>query len=135
MSRRDRRGRGLRAPMFPMNVPAYRSRAERFDDVVIAVVTDLERRWARELKRTEFGVEEVPASDPSPWERDGVPLARLFPSQSGHPARIVLYRRPIEHRLGDPNDLAEVIRTIVVEQVAILLDESPETIDPGYSAG
>lgn len=121
--------------MFPMNVPAYRSRAERFDDVVIAVVTDLERRWARELKRTEFGVEEVPASDPSPWERDGVPLARLFPSQSGHPARIVLYRRPIEHRLGDPNDLAEVIRTIVVEQVAILLDESPETIDPGYSAG
>ena len=32
--RRDRRGRGLRGPLLPPELPAARSRSERFDDLV-----------------------------------------------------------------------------------------------------
>ncbi|GAA2234838.1 metallopeptidase family protein [Rarobacter faecitabidus] len=132
MSRRDRRGRGLRGDLIPVSVPAYRTRAEQFDDLVVATVAQIERRWEKQLHGAEFAVEEVPASDPAPWEARGVPLARLFPEQAGHPARIVLYRRPIEMRAPGRNDLDRVVHAIVVEQVAQLLGESPSDIDPDY---
>ncbi|GAA2516169.1 metallopeptidase family protein [Rarobacter incanus] len=129
---RDRRGRGIRGPLIPPALPAYRTRAERFDDTVVAVVTDIERRWSKELRRTEFAVEDVPASDPAPWESQGVPLARLFPAEPGQAARIVLYRRPIETRAPNRHDLADIVRALVVEQVAVLLGVAPCDIDPTY---
>ena len=113
-------------------MPAYRTRAERFDDLVLDAVEHLERRWARQLDGTEFAVEDVPPSNPAPWERGGVPLGRCFPSDAGLPARIVVYRRPVESRATDPQDLADLVRDVVVEQVAHLLARSPEEIDPRY---
>ncbi|MGN8247456.1 metallopeptidase family protein [Cellulomonas soli] len=133
--RRDRRGRGPRGPLLPSTLPAYRTRAERFDDLVLDAVEALERRWSRQLDGTEFAVEDVPPSDPAPWEHGGVPLGRYFPADAGLPARIVLYRRPVESRAGDPADLAELVRDVVVEQVAHMLGRSPEDIDPDYSEG
>lgn len=52
--RRDRRGRGPRGPLMPSTMPAYRTRAERFDDLVLDAVERLERRWTRQLDGTEF---------------------------------------------------------------------------------
>jgi len=43
--RRDRHGRGLRGLLVPMEVPLYRSRSERFDDLVLLAVSQLEPRW------------------------------------------------------------------------------------------
>ncbi|MCC2312947.1 metallopeptidase family protein [Cellulomonas xiejunii] len=133
--RRDRRGRGLRGPVLPMGAPAYRTRAERFDDLVLDAVEDLERRWARQLEGAEFAVEDVPPSNPAPWEHGGVPLGRYFPADAGLPHRIVVYRRPIEARAADPTDLADLVRDVVVEQVAHLLGRGPEEVDPGYDDG
>ena len=133
--RRDRRGRGARGSLLPSSVPAFRTRAQRFDDLVLTAVESLEKRWARQLEGTEFAVEEVPPSNPAPWERGGVPLGRYFPAHSGLPARIVLYRRPIETRALDPEDLGDLVRDVVVEQVAHLLGRSPDDVDPGYSDG
>lgn len=130
--RRDRRGRGLRGPLLPPSLPAHRSRAERFDDLVLAAVERLERRWSRQLEGTEFAVEEVPPSAPAPWEHGGVPLGRYFPADSGLPARIVVYRRPLETRAVDEGDLADLVRDVLVEQVAHLLARPPEDVDPGY---
>jgi predicted Zn-dependent protease with MMP-like domain len=113
-------------------VPAYRSRAERFDDLVLDAVERLERRWARQLEGAEFAVEDVPPSRPAPWERGGVPLGRYFPADAGLPARIVVYRRPIETRAVDELDLEALVHDVVVEQVAHLLARAPEDIDPGY---
>ena len=85
MRRRDRRGRGLRGTVLPMSTPGYRTRAERFDDLVLDAVEDLERRWARQLEGAEFAVEDVPPSNPAPWEHGGVPLGRYFPADAGLP--------------------------------------------------
>ena len=131
-SRRDRRGRGLRGPVLPTSVPAYRTRAERFDEHVLATVERLEKAWGRELAGTEFAVEDVPPSDPSPWEHGGVPMGRYFPAEAGQPGRILVYRRPVESRAVDGGDLAELVRDVVVEQVAHLLSRSPGEIDPQF---
>ncbi|WP_369369638.1 metallopeptidase family protein [Promicromonospora sp. Populi] len=130
--RRDRRGRGLRGPMLPPGSPAHRTRAQRFDDLVLDVVDDLDRTWAAHLRGTEFAVEDVPPSDPAPWEDGGVPLGRFFPADSGRPGRVVVYRRPVEVRAFDTDDLADLVRDVVVEQVAHLLARTPEEIDPNF---
>ena len=75
--RRDRHGRGLRGSLVPPNVPLYRSRSDRFDDLVLLAVSQLEPRWEAELSGIEFRVEEIPPvigdiDDPEP-----VPLGRL----------------------------------------------------------
>jgi len=130
--RRDRRGRGLRGPMFPPGTPAHRTRAQRFDDLVLDVVEDLDRTWATHLHGTEFAVEDVPPSDPAPWEDGGVLLGRFFPAEAGRPGRVVVYRRPVEVRAVDLEDLADLVRDVVVEQVAHLLARTPEEIDPNF---
>jgi predicted Zn-dependent protease with MMP-like domain len=126
-----------------MDTPVYRSRAERFDDLVLQAVAQLEPRWAAELSGVEFAVEEIPAADslPSvPDLPDPVPLARLD-AGSGDPAdarvpatppRIVLYRRPLLARADGEEDLGELVLDVVVEEFARLLDLDPRMIDPGY---
>ncbi|WP_245967865.1 metallopeptidase family protein [Salana multivorans] len=133
--RRDRRGRGLRGPLLPPGMPAAQSRREEFEDAVLDTVELLERSWAKQLRDVEFGIEEVPPSDPSPWER-GVPLGRSFASDAvaGLPARVVLYRRVVEARADGPDDMRSLVRAVVVEQVAEMLGRSPEDIDPTYHA-
>src|SRR3982751_2514667 len=122
-SPRDRHGRGLRGRLVPAEVPLARSRAEQFDDLVLDAVEDLERRWERELAGVEFAVED-----------GSVPLARVLPAhrEDGRevPPRIVVYRRPLEIRAHDREDLADLVRDVVVDQVAVLLGRDPEEIDP-----
>ena len=133
--RRDRRGRGPRGPLLPAGVPAFRTRAERFDHLVLLAVARLEKRWAQQLDGTEFAVEDVPPSNPAPWEHGGVPLGRYFPADVGLSARIVVYRRPVETRAMDLADLEDLVRDVVVEQVAHLLARSPDEVDPEYREG
>lgn len=133
--RRDRRGRSLRGPLLPAGLPAHRSRAERFDDLVLGSVERLEVRWGRQLDGVEFAVEDVPPADPAPWEGGGVPLGRCFPREPGLPARLVVYRRPVESRTADADELAELVHEVVVDQVAHLLGRSPEEIDPHLGYG
>ena len=118
-----------------MGLPAYRTRAERFDALVRAAVERLEKRWSKQLDGAEFGVEDVPPSHPAPWEHGGVPLGRYFPADAGLPARIVVYRRPVETRALDAEELEDLVRDVVVEQVAHLLARSPDEVDPEYSGG
>jgi predicted Zn-dependent protease with MMP-like domain len=128
---RDRHGRGLRGPLAPAQVPLARSRAERFDDLVLDAVERLERRWADQLSGVEFAVEEVPPADAEEWSAEPVPLGRLLPASGELPARIVLYRRPLEARAA-PSELAALVHDVVVEEVAELLGLEPEAVDPDY---
>ena len=138
--RRDSRGRGLRGTLTPQDVPLYRSRAQRFDDLVLEAVAQLEPRWEAELSGVEFAVEEIPAADLPDDEPDPVPLARLDPGSSGaddprhpaRPARIVLYRRPLMARADDEDDLGELVLDVVVEEFARLLGLDPQAVDPSY---
>jgi len=148
--RRDRRGRGLRGPLAPAQVPLSRTRAEQFDELVDAAVARLERRWGQELAAVEFAVAEVPPSELPDWAGTPVPLAWLFPAVAAPapvpptgpptrdpgigplPPRIVLYRRPLEARAGDRRELEALVLDVLVEQVADLLGLEPEAIDPDY---
>ncbi|MEE6296751.1 metallopeptidase family protein [Georgenia wangjunii] len=132
--RRDRRGRGPRGPLIPPTLPGWRTRAETFDDVVLGVVDRLERRWSAALDAVEFAVEDVPPSDPSPWEDDAVALGRYFPADSaaGLRHRVVIYRRPVQSRCEDRAELRAMVRDVVVEQVAQVLDREPDEVDPEY---
>jgi len=132
--RRDRRGRGLRGPLAPAAVPISRSRAERFDDLVLDAVERLERRWAKQLQPVEFAVEEVPPTD-DVGAGEPVPLARLFPASGALPPHIVLYRRPLEARALSRSELGALVHDVVVEEVAELLGMEPEAVDPGYEGG
>jgi predicted Zn-dependent protease with MMP-like domain len=41
----------------------------------------------------------------------------------------VLYRRPLEYRADDRDDLADLVHDVIVEQVANLLGLDPEDIE------
>lgn len=133
MAHRDRHGRGLRRPLLPLDSPGYRSRSEAFDEYVFDAAERLDARWGRTWGRVEFGTEDVPPSDPSPWE-PGVPLGRLFPADLGQPARIVLYRRPIEQR-AEQEELPALVRDVLAEHVSAIVGRPPEDVDPDYGTG
>ncbi|WP_022918994.1 metallopeptidase family protein [Ruania albidiflava] len=132
--RRDRHGRGLRGPLLPPTLPGWRTRAERFDELVLAVVERLERQVGTELDGVEFAVEAVPPSDPAPWEVGAVPLARYFPADgaAGLTHRIVVYRHPVAARADGELETALLLRDVLVEQIAHLLHRDPQDIDPDY---
>lgn len=127
-----------------MEVPLSRTRAEQFDDLVLDAVEHLEQRWSRELDGVEFAVEDVPPAEPVldlvAGEEDPVPLSRLQPAtgsgRSTTPPRIIVYRRPLEARAADADDLGDLILDVLVHEVAHLLDVEPEVVDPeGHGFG
>ena len=155
---RDRHGRGVRGALVPshaeldgrrVRVPAARTRGERFDDLVLDAVEQLDKRWSSQLRGVEFAVEDVPpvlaGEDPALDEGvltdetagGAVPLGRLLPAgrdDSGRPVppRVLVYRRPLEARALDRRDLADLVHDVVVDQVARLLGLDPDEVDrPG----
>ncbi|WP_353950821.1 metallopeptidase family protein [Knoellia sp. S7-12] len=126
--RRDRRGRGVRGPLAWPPVPAMRSRRETFDDVVIDVAERARVYLGTRHADVEFAVEEVPPTDPAPWEEQAAAVGRLVPvgGTAGH--RIVIYRRPVETRARDVGEIAAIVREVVAEQVAALLNVPPSEI-------
>lgn len=146
--RRDRHGRGLRGALAPAGVPLHRTRAERFDDLVLQAVARLEPRWESQLAGVEFAVEEIPPLDPPGHPPGPVPLARLEegpppaatagapePGEPPAPPRIVVYRRPLMARADGEEDLGDLVSDVVIEEFARLLGIDPEEVDPGYSGG
>jgi predicted Zn-dependent protease with MMP-like domain len=133
---RDRRGRGMRGPAFGPGgphgrVPAHLSRRERFDRVAIEALADIEPRWTEELADLELAVEDIPVL-PQTWQSPRVPLAALVGRTATTPARLVLYRRPIEHRAETTLDLEALVLTVVVEQLAEFLGVPAEEVHPDY---
>lgn len=84
------------------------------------------------LPPVEFGVEDVPPSDPAPWEHSEVPLGRLFGGDARQAARIVIYRRPVETRVQGEREMSALIAEVVAEQLAALLGVAPGELDPDY---
>ncbi len=103
--------------------------SQRFDELVLDSAERIESRLGRSLDPAELAVEDVPPSDPAAWE-DGVPLGRLFPGTGRTPARIVLYRRPIETRASDEGELAVLVQHVVSEQVAAMFGLDPDDLGP-----
>ena len=43
---------------------------------------------------------------------------------------MVIYRQPVTSRTADEEELADLVRCVVVEQVALMLGRRPKEIDP-----
>jgi predicted Zn-dependent protease with MMP-like domain len=130
--------------LYPSTVPAARSRAERFDALVIEALEPIEQRWHTELTQLDVAVDDVPevdvtSADGVVWGSDvvedgNVPLARLVAAsvdRRGQPtrARIVLYRRPLEARARDGADLTDLVHDVLIEQVASYLGLDPDVVE------
>ncbi|MBF6350822.1 MULTISPECIES: metallopeptidase family protein [Nocardia] len=141
----SRRGRGVRGPMLPPTVPAWRTRGQKFDRLVLEAFAPLDTRWHDRLTKLDIAVDDVPKirplhPDSVTWPdevvADGpVPLSRLIPAgvdRHGTPirARVVLFRKPLELRAGDPDDLVDLLREVLVQQIATYLGVDPDVIDP-----
>lgn len=121
-----------------VGVPAWRSRAGVFDDLVLDTVARLAGR-RDDLGDLELIVQDVPP--PGLEAREGlvadgtaggeVPLAQALPGGSGANPRIVVYRRPLELRAADPEDLRDLLHEVVVDALAELLGIDPDEVDPG----
>jgi predicted Zn-dependent protease with MMP-like domain len=144
--------------LVPPDVPLHRTRAERFDDLVLQAVARLEPQWEAHLSGIEFAVEEIPPADaPLNGPRGPVPLSRLelgtpsggpgsWPAARGapepaggedgpQPPRIVVYRRPLMARADGEDELGELVFDVVVEEFARILGIDPADVDPGYAGG
>jgi hypothetical protein len=105
---------------------------------VLDAVDELQARWP-EVTDVEFAVEDIPPDlssvpdfDPG-WVIDrGVALGRLLrprPQGTAEPPVILIYRRPVESRAGDPDDRGDLIYTVLAELAAELLGRDPEELD------
>ena len=129
---RNRHGRGVRTPMFGVRMPRYRTRGGIFDDMTAAQIKRLNDAWPQLVKPVQFAVEDVPPSQPAPWEVDPDLSSKCFPASHGMPARIVLYRLPIQTQVTDRMELQWAIRDELVERLAELYGRRPEEIDPEW---
>ncbi|WP_167464891.1 metallopeptidase family protein [Nocardia brasiliensis] len=140
-----RRGRGVRGPMLPPTVPAWRTRGQKFDRLVLEAFAPLDTRWHDRLTKLDIAVDDVPKirplhPDSVTWPdevvADGpVPLSRLIPAGvdrhgAATRARVVLFRKPLELRANDPDDLVDLLREVLVQQIATYLGVDPDVIDP-----
>jgi predicted Zn-dependent protease with MMP-like domain len=123
----------LPGPLTPHGVPRRRTRRDRFDAIVLDVVSALEERWSDELGTFEFAVEEAPLL-PADWSSATVPLSSVVRGTGEQPTRLVIFRRPIELRSETTADLGALVLTVLVEQVSELLGRRPEEVDPRYDA-
>ena len=128
------RGPAILPPRGPgRRAPRRRTPRERFDDLALAVVTELDARWQDSLGLVEYAVEDTPMV-PDDWDLSTVPLSSLVRGTATRPTRLVLFRRPIEHRCETREDLQALVLTVVVEQMAELLGIDAEDVDPRYSS-
>ncbi|BAQ31496.1 metallopeptidase family protein [Bifidobacterium scardovii] len=129
---RNRHGRGVRTPMFGTRLPRYRTRSGMFDDMMAAQIRRLDAAWPELVRPLQFAVEDVPPSQPAPWEAKPNFNSQYFPASHGIPARIVLYRMPLQSLARDRADLQLLIRDEIVARIADLYGRHPEEIDPDW---
>lgn len=137
-SRRDRHGRGVRGPeslpnrwtKTPVRLPGRLRPAEYFIETVTESVQRLMQTCPDAVGGVDIGVEDVP-SGAFDWALlDRVPLAAAIDATGTHPARIVIFRRPLERRAGDRAELRDLVHVTLVEQLSALTGRSMHDLDP-----
>lgn len=99
--RRNRHGRDGRGLLFPPHLPARRTWAQSFEQVVMWHAQDMVDRFPN-IAGIEIAVEDVPPSDPTQWDGANASMCRVFSQDrlARLRPRLVLYRLPIHSRAG-----------------------------------
>lgn len=134
VKRRDRHGRGMRGPLTSpssygpaLRHPGSANRAEVFVDAVSEAINRVQVSCPEALVGIDIGVEDVPSAHTSGGR---VPLAAATEASTVFPARIVIYRRPLEHRSATRRGLRILVHRTLVEQLSALTGRSVNDIDP-----
>ena len=133
--RRDRHGRGLRGRLLPADLPAARTRAEQFDDLVADALSRVHRRLGDRLADLAVAVDEVPPTGDEGTGTGEVALFRTEPATGDRSARLVVHRRPVESRARGVRSREDLVLDVVVEGVAEALDLPVELVDPDGADG
>ena len=123
------RGPGV-DPRHP-GVPEVPTSRERFDALVMEFVRVLDARWSDRLGVVEYAVEDAPLV-PDDWSEDYVPLSSLVRGGGTRATRLVLFRRPIEHRCESRRALEAMVLAVLAEQLGELLGIGADEVDPRY---
>ncbi len=118
-------------------VPISRTRAAAFDELVLDAVEHLEVRWADQLNKIQFAVEDVPpVALLGRSTIEPVPLGRMVPGDRAT-GRLRWSSTGVRSKHDRPGleELAELVHDVVVEKVAEYLGLDPEAVDPGYGEG
>lgn len=96
--------------------------------MVTETIVDLAKKWPA-VSTIEFATEDVPPSDPAPWEAHTEVLGRVFHAdrRRGVKDRIVVYRLPIVLRAED--DVPRTVRRVLVERISHVLAIPPDEVD------
>lgn len=112
---------------------------------VLEAYEPIEERWRDRVAALDVAVDEIPRISPKDPESiqwppevvaDGpIALARLIPAGvdvrgNATRARILLFRKPIERRAKNSEDLDDLLHELLVAQVATYLGVEPSVIDP-----
>lgn len=126
--RKDRHGRGARGPQFHPALPAWATRKEQFYTELVMAISEMAAREPA-VADIEFGIQDVPPSDPAEWEEHDVVLSRTFPRdrRRGLRDRIIVYRYPVMSRATN-HDLPLALRIILAERICEVLAISPEDL-------
>ena len=140
---RERHERGLRGPLVQENrwtrgaapLPGRPTPAGYFRECVQASIERIGQTCPDVLLGVDIGIEEVP-SPAAVWHEfvshDAIPLAAAIDAEPDHPARVVLFRRPIERRAVSRTALADLVHHALVEQLSVLTSRSATDIDPEF---
>ena len=123
-ARRDRHGRGLRRPLAPPGVPLAQTRPERFDRLVLDALSEVGPQWRERLPDLDVAVADVP-----PETSTGAVVLSEVLTSGGRPV-LVVYRRPVEARAEDAEDLADLVLDVVIDALAEHLGVDPDELDP-----
>jgi predicted Zn-dependent protease with MMP-like domain len=126
----------------PRGLPISASPAHRFDRIASDAVEHVEHRWREQLANVEFAVDLVPSADVDPAnpavdgaiESAGVLLAQILPGKGRTKTHIVIYRKPIELRARNVEDLEDLVHDVVVQVIANYLGLEPDVVDPGFGS-
>lgn len=131
--RRNRHGRGLRGELMLPTLPGYRTRSERFDELVLDSAQRLHDIWGKPLDGVRFAVDEIPpgleqlVADSAP-----APMGSYEPATEDEGPVITVYRRVVEQACTSREELQDLVHDVVVEHTAEMLGVAPETLDPVY---
>lgn len=131
--RRNRHGRGLRGEIMLPNVPGYRTRSERFDDLVLDSAERLHDMWGKQLDGVHFAVDEIPPNlEELVAQGTAAPMGSCTLAGNGQDATVTVFRRVVEQAAGGREELPDLVHDVVVEYTAEMLGVAPETLDPVY---
>lgn len=116
---RNRHGRGTRTPMFGTVCPVT-ALAPACSTIWWRPRSQARQAWPELIRPLQFAVEDVPPSDPTPWQTEPNMTSQCFPASHGIPARVVLYRMPLQTEAPTKLELQLAVRDELVARIAEL---------------